>query len=535
MEYIDRGKLMKIGRLKMRTRLTLAFGALMMLFVTGGLVSLSQLREANARISELVDDGDVKLALAENLSRQVYIGVDSIKTVLLVTDGDAIEALVKRGYAAKQQFMRDRETLRVLNRGSAEASKLVDAIFETNDKRTVADFDQFVTLAKQGQHEAAGQWLVSRAAPSMQALQDTISRFIEFQRARNAELKSSSAADFERSKLVLAAVLMMCLIAIAGIGVVLTRSLRRELGVEPSEARDVTSAVAQGDLSCPVPVRGAPAGSLIVSMGEMQAGLRRVIESVRHHAESVTFTSREIALGNNELSARTEEQAASLEETAASMAQLTETVKQNADNARQANSLALHASGLADSGNEAVAEMIRIIKEINKQSVQMSEITSLIEGVAFQTNLLALNAAVEAARAGSQGRGFAVVASEVRGLAQRAATAAKEIKALILSSVAMVQDGVKQAGDVGGTMSDVGTAIKRVSDIVGEISAASDEQSRGIEQVHQAVSQLDEVTQHNAALVEQAAAAAQSLDEQASNLKVAVSVFRLEARVDCSI
>ncbi|MDR6423780.1 methyl-accepting chemotaxis protein [Paraburkholderia phenoliruptrix] len=202
-------------------------------------------------------------------------------------------------------------------------------------------------------------------------------------------------------------------------------------------------------------------------------------------------------------------------------------MKQNADNARQANSLADNAAEMAASGNEAVQEMVRTIREISASSSQISEITSLIEGIAFQTNILALNAAVEAARAGEHGRGFAVVASEVRSLAQRSASAAKEIKALIYSSVGMVQDGAKQAGEVGATMGEVKQAIKMVADIVGEISAASEEQRRGIEQVHQAVSQMDEVTQHNAALVEQAAAAAQSLDEQARSLKQAVSVFQL--------
>jgi methyl-accepting chemotaxis protein len=248
---------------------------------------------------------------------------------------------------------------------------------------------------------------------------------------------------------------------------------------------------------------------------------------VRTGADSIATASSEIAAGNFDLSSRTEQQASSLEETAASMTQLTETVRQNSDNARQANTLALRASGMADAGNEAVLGMIQTIGQISGSSNKISEITGVIEGIAFQTNILALNAAVEAARAGEEGRGFAVVASEVRSLAQRSATAAKQIKDLIGSSVEIIQNAAKQADDVGATMAQVNLAIKQVSDIVGEIAAASEEQSRGIEQVNLAVNQMDEVTQQNAALVEEAAAAARSLEEQANDLKDAVAVFKL--------
>ncbi|WP_329958857.1 methyl-accepting chemotaxis protein [Paraburkholderia sejongensis] len=258
--------------------------------------------------------------------------------------------------------------------------------------------------------------------------------------------------------------------------------------------------------------------------------LRRIEENiviVRSSSDSVSTATREIAAGNLDLSARTEEQAASLEQTAASMTQLTETVKHNADNARQANSLATNAASKAAAGNDAVQAMAATIGRISGSSSKISEITGVIEGIAFQTNILALNAAVEAARAGEQGRGFAVVASEVRSLAQRSAAAAKEIKELIGSSVAMIQDGSTQAVEVSTVMGEVTTVIRQVSDIVGEIAAASEEQSRGIEQVNQAVNQMDEVTQQNAALVEQAAAAAQSLEEQAGKLAGVVATFKV--------
>lgn len=259
----------------------------------------------------------------------------------------------------------------------------------------------------------------------------------------------------------------------------------------------------------------------------MDDQLSKTVHRIKVSAETVSVAAREIASGNLDLWARTEEQAASLEETAASMTQLTETVKQNTDNARQANGLALCAADVADAGNCAVQSMVDTIEQISVSSGRTSEITGIIEGIAFQTNFLALNAAVEATRAGEEGRGFAVVASEVRSLAQRLATAAKEIKSLIGASVVMIQDGSRQAVEVGTAMGKVKQAIKQVFDIVGEIATASEEQRRGIDQINQAVTQMDKVTQQNAALVEQAAAGAQSLDEQAANLKSAVSVFRL--------
>ncbi|WP_017234618.1 methyl-accepting chemotaxis protein [Pandoraea sp. B-6] len=268
-------------------------------------------------------------------------------------------------------------------------------------------------------------------------------------------------------------------------------------------------------------------GRAAVAFDKLMRRVEATVSAVNVSTESVATATREIAAGNLDLSARTEEQAASLEQTAASMTQLTETVKQNADNARQANVLATNATDIAGTGSNAVQTMVATIERINGSSNKISEITSVIEGIAFQTNILALNAAVEAARAGEQGRGFAVVASEVRSLAQRSASAAKEIKDLISSSVATIQDGSQQAVEVSAAMDEIKSAIKRVTEIVGEIAGASEEQSRGIEQVSQAVTQMDQVTQQNAALVEQAAAATHSLEDQAAKLKTAVSSFRI--------
>ena len=303
----------------------------------------------------------------------------------------------------------------------------------------------------------------------------------------------------------------------------------RQLGGEPNYAADVVGQVAEGDLSVHVQIRSSVTSSLLAALKNMVAKLTVIIGEVRHTTDSISTAAKEIASGNSDLSQRTEEQASSLEETASSMEELTSTVKQNAENARQANQLAANASDIAVKGGEVVGEVVQTMASISTSSKKIVDIISVIESIAFQTNILALNAAVEAARAGEQGRGFAVVASEVRNLAQRSAAAAKEIKTLIGDSVDKVEAGSKQVDQAGTTMQEIVSAVKRVTDIMSEIAAASNEQSAGIEQVNQAIIQMDEVTQQNAALVEQAAAAAEAMQEQSGALMEAVSIFKLEA------
>ena len=286
--------------------------------------------------------------------------------------------------------------------------------------------------------------------------------------------------------------------------------------------------LAAGDLTAQLEVTtGDEIGQLLQAMNGISSSLSGVVHSIRTGVDQLVTGSAEIASGNLDLSARTEQQAASLEETAASMEELTSTVKQNADNARQANQLAVSASGVAAKGGAVVSEVITTMASINNSSRKIVDIIAVIDGIAFQTNILALNAAVEAARAGEQGRGFAVVASEVRSLAQRSAAAAKEIKSLINDSVIKVDDGSRLVASAGATMREVVGSVQRVTDIMAEITAASQEQSAGIEQVNQAIVQMDHVTQQNAALVQEALAAAQSLEDQATGLGEAVSIFRL--------
>ena len=306
------------------------------------------------------------------------------------------------------------------------------------------------------------------------------------------------------------------------------RSLLKQLGGEPEFAIKIAGRITEGDLTVAIETKANDQSSLLFAMKRMSESLSRIVGEVRNTTDTISTAAKEIAAGNSDLSQRTEQQASSLEETASSMEELTSTVKQNAENAKHANQLAASASDIAVKGGQAVGEVVNTMASISTSSKKIGDIISVIEGIAFQTNILALNAAVEAARAGEQGRGFAVVASEVRNLAQRSAAAAKEIKTLIGDSVNIVDAGSKQVDQAGATMNEIVQAVKRVTDIMAEIAAASDEQSAGIEEVNQAIVQMDNVTQQNAALVEEAAAAAESMQEQAKGLYVAVSVFKLE-------
>ena len=328
------------------------------------------------------------------------------------------------------------------------------------------------------------------------------------------------AVTFAAGAVVLAAILL-------GIGVFIARGMLRQLGGEPDYASSIARSIAGGDLTVPIDVKRDDNSSMVNALKGMRDDLARIVSSVRTATDTIATASSEIAAGNSDLSARTESQASSLEETAASMEELTSTVRQNADNARTANELAANASEVAQKGGAVVSQVVETMASIDSSSRKIVDIISVIDGIAFQTNILALNAAVEAARAGEQGRGFAVVASEVRSLAQRSAAAAKEIKTLIGDSVGEVEAGSTLVNEAGKTMEEIMGSVRRVTDIMAEITAASQEQAAGIGQVNDAIKQMDRTTQQNAALVEEASAAAQSMNDQAAGLVHAVRMFKL--------
>ena len=321
------------------------------------------------------------------------------------------------------------------------------------------------------------------------------------------------------------AIVLVVMLVVGGVGLLVTRSVLRQIGGEPTDAIAVMSEVAQGNLDTPIP--DAPAGSLLDGLGRMVVSLRQLVTEVRSATESIATASSEIAQGNNDLAHRTEDTASNLQSTASSMEELTSTVRQTSDSAQTANQMATSAATVAARGGEVVSRVVATMQDINASSNKISDIIGVIDGIAFQTNILALNAAVEAARAGEQGRGFAVVASEVRSLAQRSAEAAKEIKALIGASVEKVESGTQLVGNAGATMTEIVESVQRVTDIIGEIRSATSEQSQGIAQVNTAMNQLDQMTQQNSALVEQSTAAADSLREQAMKLTQVVALFRV--------
>jgi methyl-accepting chemotaxis protein len=353
---------------------------------------------------------------------------------------------------------------------------------------------------------------------------ETVKVSTSFADAAMASL-TSTQSDLSWVQLV---VFALSAVALLALGQWARKTVRSAIGGEPGDAAAIAHAVASGDLTVRVPVAAGDASSVIAAMTRMCENLAKIVTQVRAGSDSMASASVQIAQGNQDLSGRTEKQASALEATAASMEQLGTAVKQNADNARQANQLALGASTVAVKGGEVVGQVVDTMKGINESSKKIADIIGVIDGIAFQTNILALNAAVEAARAGEQGRGFAVVASEVRSLAGRSAEAAKEIKGLISASVERVAHGTALVDQAGLTMTEVVNSIKRVTDIMGEISAASTEQSAGVARVGAAIGQMDQSTLQNAALVEQSAAAAESMKVQAQQLVQAVAAFKLD-------
>ncbi|PVY92619.1 methyl-accepting chemotaxis protein [Acidovorax sp. 99] len=473
-------------------------------------------------------------AMAKDMEARVQAAIrwsgltetNAARTQALIVSGDAaVEAEFKDVIAATtaqiSEVQKSLEAMALSDADKAQMAKIAEARKAMIDLRGQArklkadgQQDQAIALVKQSYNPAVATYL--------QALRD----FVQ-QQQQNAAAKQLEMAASRMLTVKIAAVAVgLLLLAIIVGAYYLIGSIQRPL----AQANGLAERIAGGDLSLQEAVtRSDEFGDLLRSLYAMSNALGRMVHQVRQSTDSIAIASAEIATGNQDLSARTEQTSSNLQETAAAMEEFTSTIQQSAGSAQQASSLAAGATGVARRGGEVVTQVVATMEDINHSSKKIADIIGVIDGIAFQTNILALNAAVEAARAGEQGRGFAVVASEVRSLAQRSAEAAKEIKQLISASVEKVETGSRLVSDAGTTMTDIVQSVQRVTDMIGEITAASSEQSAGVSQVNKAISNLDQMTQQNAALVEESAAAAQSLREQADHLAREVSMFKVNA------
>jgi methyl-accepting chemotaxis protein len=516
---------MRFTDYKVSTWLALSFGTIVLLSVLTGGLAIYQLTKIEANLESVVKVDGEKIKLNAQMLESTHVVGHALRAMLLQEDRAAADAEMARLAQGREAYDKAWLALQKIPPGVGGAEARVRISQEAS--QALKAVDQALALVAGGDRPQAIALTVSQVGPAESKWRAAIedNTLLQEQSSRR-ELATSQAADRIARAFVGGLSLLNLVVALA-LATFITRSLSRALGAEPGQAAAVARQVAGGDLSAAIQVRSGDAASLMAQLKLMQESLVRVVADVRRHAEGVAIASAEIAQGNNDLSARTEQQASSLQQTAASMQQLSSTVRQNADSARKGNQLALNASEVASKGGLVVGEVVATMRSIHEASQRISDIIGVIDGIAFQTNILALNAAVEAARAGEQGRGFAVVAAEVRSLAQRSAEAAKEIKSLIADNVQRVEQGTSQADQAGATMSGVVTAIQRVTDLMGEISEASSQQSAGVSQVGQAISQMDQATQQNAALVEQSAAAAESLRAQAQQLVQSVAVFKL--------
>ncbi|MBC3920749.1 MCP four helix bundle domain-containing protein [Undibacterium sp. CY18W] len=515
---------MNLRHLRIGTRLAVGFGVilatLILILVIDSIFSASNRKEMVAGL-EL---SQAKIELAATMKSSMLEGGIAIRNIGLQSDIGEIDK--QKAISKKQQtrFAEARDKLIALGLNDEE-KKILDTVSEMGKEIDVPT-KQAMQMLLEFNGEEAVKVIATKIDPLQQKALLEINKLVDLQNKAAAELSSIAESKGKQLTTTLFAIGAVILLIGAGFSVFLTRGITTPL----REAVVIAKQVAAGELSFRETTDGTDEISeLLNALKEMNDNLHHIVSEVRQGTDAIAIAAGEISSGNADLSSRTETQAGALEETASTMEEITATVRHNADNARQANGLVTSASNFAIKGGEEVGKVVHTMNSIKESSRKIVDIISVIDGIAFQTNILALNAAVEAARAGEQGRGFAVVASEVRNLAQRSASAAKEIKTLISDSVEKVDAGGKLVDAAGKTMGEIVTSVKHVADIMTEISAAGQEQSSGIEEVNRAITQMDEMTQQNAALVEQAAAAAESMEEQANILARAVTAFKLDA------
>jgi len=513
---------MNLRQLRIGTRLSLGFGviliALIMILILGSVFSA---RNRQQMMEGVALSGN-KTTFATTMKTSMLEGALAVRNIGLQADLGEIEKQKNIVKIKRAQFDEARNKLTELGL-NAEEHKVLDLISSLDQQADGPTKEAFKMLLSFNGEEAV-KVITTQIDPLQQKALAEINRLIEIQYAASKDIGNQTEKRSNQLIFTLLSIGVLVLFAGIAFSIYLTRSITTPLG----EALYIAQRVAAGELTHREVAEGEDEISeLLNALKEMNDNLFQIVSEVRHGTDAIAIASSEISTGNADLSSRTETQAGALEETASSMEEITATVRHNADNARQANGLVTSASDFAIKGGAEVGQVVDTMNSIKESSRKIVDIISVIDGIAFQTNILALNAAVEAARAGEQGRGFAVVASEVRNLAQRSASAAKEIKTLINDSVETVNAGDKLVDAAGKTMKDIVSSVKHVADIMAEITAAGQEQSSGIEEVNRAITQMDEMTQQNAALVEQAAAAAESLEEQANHLAQVVSAFKL--------
>jgi methyl-accepting chemotaxis protein len=490
-----------------------------------GIVGLTQSSKINDMLNSMYDNNLVPIADIANANMQAIYHHRAMLTYVAEPDREAmkrIEADAAQNLAKMKELLDKYRKTQLTAEEAALLAKLDEAW-----PLYVAAVGKAAKVSFDGDDAAAMKLMLTEVKPLFQKPDDLLSELVELNMALGKKAYDESDVVVADARWLLSMIMGGAVLLCVGGALLISRSITRPLGGEPEDIVRAADAVATGDLTLRLAVRPGDTDSAMARMAAMQSSLSSVVANVRSNSESVATASAQIAQGNQDLSQRTEEQASALQQTAATMEQLGTTTRNNADSAKQANQLAQGASAVAAQGGAVVGQVVTTMQGISDSSRKIGDIIGVIDGIAFQTNILALNAAVEAARAGEQGRGFAVVASEVRSLAQRSAEAAKEIKTLIGRSVEQVEQGTVLVDQAGKTMGEIVGSIQRVSDIVAEITSASEEQSGGVKQVGEAVSQMDQVTQQNAALVEESAAAAESLKGQAQQLVQAVAVFRL--------
>lgn len=517
------GEIMRFNDLSIGKRLGTAFASLVLVIIAVVALGLSRLSEINNSLDHVVNDRYKKVAMINTISGNTD---DIARSVLTRLMAENQEEVAKEKAAAEKIVAENNELYQNLTRLiiRPKAKSQLEKVIEARAAYTSA-MNAVVRLQEAGQRKNAEDLLRSQMTPLQKKYIKELDGLAETQQELMNQAVAEAKENYESTRLIL----LLSGVAAALFAGIVAFYISRGITAPLNRAVSVAEQVAAGDLTAAITQsQRDETGRLLHALATMNQKLKEIVKEVRSGTDSMVTASTQIATGNLDLSSRTEEQASSLEETASSMEELTSTVKQNAEHSQQASQLAAKSSAVAQQGGVVVEKVVQTMNSINESSNKIVDIISVIDGIAFQTNILALNAAVEAARAGEQGRGFAVVASEVRVLAQRSATAAKEIKELIQDSVNKVNVGADLVSEAGKTMNEVVVSIQQVADIVTEISDATREQSDGIEQVNQAVMQMDQVTQQNAALVEEAAAASQSLQSQARRLSNVVSIFQID-------